>query len=115
MLSIPHAQHNTHRYIIYTVWQPEGPPPTSTHMSVERLDAKDYLSSALEATLFTGPDASADEAPVLIKRKGVYYAMVCVASCWNPRLHTNTYRTCTHTQFLIVCTCWCVRHITHVY
>jgi hypothetical protein len=96
LIAVPYSPHNTpttthsltysvtrhNSYMIYTVWRPVGPPATSTHMSVERLNSKDYLSSALEATLFTGPDASADEAPVLLKRKGVYYVMFGHGCCF---------------------------------
>ena len=80
--SLTHSVTRHNSYMIYTVWRPVGPPATSTHMSVERLNSKDFLSSALEATLFTGPDASADEAPVLLKRKGVYYAMFGHGCCF---------------------------------
>jgi len=69
-------------YIIYTVWNAQGQPKQPTHMSVELL-SDDYLSSALKASpVWTGAAGRADEAPVIFKRKGVYYALFGHGCCF---------------------------------
>ena len=70
-------------YMIYTVWQPVGNPKMRTHMSVELL-TPDYLGSAMKASAVFSSNVtlSGVEAPALIKRKGVYYALFGHGCCF---------------------------------